>query len=58
MGVTFAAASNTVRRLAEIGILREVTGQERWRVYCADEVLRLLDQPLADLPGDGGGQKS
>jgi hypothetical protein len=37
-----------VDRLAREGILRELTGQKRNRVYVADEILQLLDQPLPD----------
>jgi len=31
-------------------MLREITGQQRNRVYCADDVLQPLDQPLTDSP--------
>ena len=50
LGVGFKTGAKEVGRLETAGILREVTGQQRYRVFCADEVLRLLDQPLADLP--------
>jgi Fic family protein len=36
--------SNGVRRLEEIGILREVTGRQRGRVYVYDESLKLLNE--------------
>ena len=48
--VTRAAAQNTIDKLVGAGLLREITGKVRNRVYCADEVLRLLDQPLTDDP--------
>ena len=31
-------------------LLRETTGKQRYRVYCADEILKLLDQPLTPGP--------
>lgn len=50
MGVAFKSARDTVNTLTEAGMLREITGQQRYRVYCADEILRLLDEELTDLP--------
>jgi Fic family protein len=47
MGVAFKSAAQTVAKLAEAGMLREITGQKRNRVYCADEVLTLLNAPLS-----------
>ncbi len=38
-------ARRIVQKLVELGILREITGQERNRVYCCDEILRVLDAP-------------
>src|SRR5262249_33179750 len=35
MGVAFKSARNSVDRLVEAGILREITGQQRYRVYSA-----------------------
>jgi Fic family protein len=51
--VSFKNAQRMVDRLAGDGILREVTGQRRYRVYCAEEILRLLDEPLAAEPAPG-----
>ncbi len=48
--VTRAAAQNTIDKLADVGLIREITGKQRNRVYCADEILRLLDEPLTDTP--------
>lgn len=50
LGIGFKTVAKEVRRLEAAGLLREVTGQRRYRVFCADEVLRLLDRPLADIP--------
>jgi Fic family protein len=48
LGLSFPAAQNNVDKLVEAGILREMTGKAKNRVYVADEILRLLDEPLAD----------
>jgi Fic family protein len=50
MGVAFKSAARTVSILEGEGMLREVTGQQRNRIYCADRILRLLDEPLTDTP--------
>ncbi len=39
-------AQSAITKLVGAGILREITGQQRNRVYCADEILALLDAPL------------
>lgn len=44
LGVTFAAAQRNVSKLVERGILQEITGQERNRVYVAKKILNLLEQ--------------
>lgn len=43
LNVTYRAAQRYVERLQEIGILREVTGQARNRLYRADEILQALE---------------
>jgi len=48
LGVTPAAAQHNVNRLIELGILREGTGQRRNRVFLADEIIRAIDEPIAD----------
>ena len=50
MGVAFKSAAAIVGRLEQAGVLREVTGQQRFRVYRADEIFRLLDESPPD-PG-------
>jgi Fic family protein len=42
LDVHFASASQYVQRLEEAGVLREITGQARNRVYRADEVLAAI----------------
>jgi Fic family protein len=49
-GLSQTNTQNIVDKLAAAGILRELTGQKRNRVYVADAILKLLDQPLTDEP--------
>ena len=48
--MTFATAMTNIRKLQAAGILRELTGKKRNRIYVANEILKLLDQPLTDHP--------
>lgn len=50
LDVTFKSASNTIRMLVDHGMLHEMTSQQRYRVFVANEILRLLDEPLTDEP--------
>lgn len=43
LDVDFGTASRYVKRLEERGVLREVSGRSRNRIYVADEVLRVVD---------------
>jgi Fic family protein len=43
LGVPYRTAQRYVERLLEIGILREVTGRERNRIYRADEIVKVLE---------------
>ena len=47
-GVAKKSAQNTIDKLLAAGLIREITGKQRNRIYCADEILRLLDGPLTD----------
>lgn len=47
LGVNFSTAQRYVNRLERAGLLREITGQTRNRVYRADEILRMLEEPLS-----------
>lgn len=40
--VTFAAANRAALRLVEVGILREVTGRDKNRLFVADAVMEIL----------------
>ena len=46
LGVTFATAQRHINRLEAAGLVREITGQARNRVYRADEVLAAIEEPL------------
>jgi Fic family protein len=39
--VSFASAQNNVIRLVKLGILKEVTGRKRDRIFIAPEILQL-----------------
>lgn len=43
LGVPYRTAQRYIERLEEIGILREVTGQARNRLYRADEILNAIE---------------
>jgi Fic family protein len=45
MGVPYRTAQRYVQKLEQLGILREVTGRARNRLYRADEVLSALESP-------------
>ena len=46
LGVSHQSASRYVKTLETEGVLHEITGQARNRVYRADEVLRAIEEPL------------
>jgi len=46
MGVSFEAARRLVGSLEERGVLEEITGRRRNRVYAAREILQVLQGPL------------
>ncbi len=43
LGVTPRAAQASIDKLVKLGILREVTGQQRNRAYMADEIVRVVE---------------
>ncbi len=47
LNVTYNAAQRHISTLAEAGILEEVTGRARRRIYMAEEILRVLQQDKA-----------
>jgi ribosomal protein S25 len=44
------AAQNNIDRLRGEGILTEITGKRRGRIYCAEELLRTLEEPPPEEP--------
>lgn len=45
LGVTFRSAQNNIEKLVKLGILREVTGQRRNRLYLADTIVEAIERP-------------
>ncbi len=45
LGVTSRAARQNVDKLVEIGLLREVTQRERYKIFVAPEIFSILDEP-------------
>jgi Fic family protein len=43
-GLSFPAANQAVARLAELGIVREITGRRRERVYAYDQYVAILNE--------------
>lgn len=43
LGVTFPSAQKIVNKLVAAGILREITGRERKRIFVAEEILRAIE---------------
>ncbi len=48
-GVSVKVANAALVALEEMGVVREVTGGQRYRLYQADEIIRLLNDPLDPL---------
>ena len=46
LNVSTPTAQGYINRLEDAGILREITGQARNRVYQADKVLEIIEAPL------------
>ena len=44
--VTYVTARNNVATLVRAGILKEVTGRKRYRIYIAEEVLKVINKPF------------
>jgi Fic family protein len=42
-GVSFPTAHNAIRKLMEAGLIREITGQSRNRIYLCEEILENLE---------------
>ena len=49
--MTFATAQSAINRLEDLKIVREVTGSKRNRVYCAEELLGVIENRPANPHG-------
>lgn len=49
--VAFTTVQRAVERLEKLGIVMEVSGAERNRVYCAKKILQILEEPAQLTPG-------
>ena len=47
--VTYPTARNNILKLAKLGILKEVTGGKRYRLYIAEEVLEIINKPFLKI---------
>jgi Fic family protein len=50
LGISYNATMRAIRQLERAGIIKETTGQTRNRVYCAQELLNILEEPARLLP--------
>jgi len=46
LNVNFSTAQRYVNHLTDVGLLQEITGQARNRVYQANEILEAIEAPL------------
>jgi len=51
--MSYPAANSAIDRLEAEGVLRETTGQQRYREFQAEEVLECLNQPVENIPSPG-----
>jgi Fic family protein len=49
LDMTYGAANNAVSKLEDDGVLEEITGQSRNRVFRAREVFRIIQKPVDEL---------
>lgn len=46
--ITWPTAKASVERLVKLGILKEVSGRKRGRIYCAEELLNIVKEEGCD----------
>ena len=51
-GVGYQAARSAIYELEDDGVLTEVTGKDRYKVYHANEILGVIEKPIEDLVDD------
>ncbi|MEX1156881.1 MAG: Fic family protein [Chloroflexota bacterium] len=54
LGVTRPAATKTIAKLEAAGIVREITGRQRYRLYVAEEIVRVVDTDFHPEDGEDG----
>ncbi|WP_198526109.1 Fic family protein [Haloferax sp. ATB1] len=50
IGVVYQTANNAVKRLESDGVVSEITGNDKNRVFRADEIMNIVEQPARKLP--------
>ena len=50
LGIAFTTAQRSIERLASVGIVQQAGAAKRGRVYCANALLKILEEP-AHLQG-------
>lgn len=50
--VKYQAARNAILQLEDDGVLTEVTGKERYKVYHANEIIGVIEEPIEELVND------
>jgi len=50
--VGYQAARNAIYELEDEGVLTEVTGKERYKVYHANDIIGVIEKPIEDLVED------
>ena len=51
LGLTFPTVNSALKRLEQLGIVREMSGRARDRVYAYDRQLQILDDGLGTTSG-------
>ena len=50
MGVSYTTMQRAIKSLEALSIVRETSGGKRNRIYCAQEILRILEEPAKISP--------
>lgn len=50
IGVVYQTANNAVERLADDGVVTEITGNAQNRVFRAEEIMNIVERPAGNLP--------
>ena len=58
MDVAFSTAQRTVNQFERLGLVNEVTGRQRDRVYVAEEVFRVINDPIPNYDETAAAQPS